>query len=449
MLPARAFSGVCAVALVAAHLVAQNPIVPAGVYIADPSAHVWPDGRLYVYGSLDQSPDYYCSWNYHVLSTSDLRRWTLHRDSFASRGAGDAVPYSDDPLYAPDCQRFGDTYNLYYCLANNSTTEGVATSKSPTGPFVAGRVIDLKGYNQIDPCVFVDEDGTAYYAWGQFSAKIARLKPGGMEIDPSSIRDGVLTEAEHHFHEGSFLIKRNGTYYFIFSDISRGGRPTCLGYATSSSSYGPYRYRGVIIDNNYCDPGNWNNHGSIVEFGGRWYVFYHRATHGSRTMRKACVEPIAFNEDGSITEVEMTSQGACGPLDAFASLDAARACLLYGNVRVQAVAADREVLGGIRDDDAVAYKYLDFGEGADCVTLEVTPGITGGRIDVTFDQSWHQPAAVIAVPAGGAGHQSVAVMGALEMVRGRHAVWLHFSGKGPDLFEVTSLQFHRSAPQGR
>jgi arabinoxylan arabinofuranohydrolase len=60
----------------------QNPIVPPGVYIADPSAHVWSDGKLYIYGSRDESPEYYCSWKYHVLSTSDLKTWTLHENTF-------------------------------------------------------------------------------------------------------------------------------------------------------------------------------------------------------------------------------------------------------------------------------------------------------------------------------------------------------------------------------
>ncbi len=53
-------------------LLAQNPIIPAGMYIAYPSAHQWKDGKMYVYGSRDESPNYYCSWTHHVLSSSDL-----------------------------------------------------------------------------------------------------------------------------------------------------------------------------------------------------------------------------------------------------------------------------------------------------------------------------------------------------------------------------------------
>ncbi len=122
-------------------------------------------------------------------------------------------------------------------------------------------------------------------------------------LDLSSLHDSILTEEEHHFHEGAFLAKRNGIYYLVYADISRADMPTCIGYATSRNIWGPYTYGGVIIDNDHCNPGNWNNHGSIAAFNGTWYVFYHRSTHGCNTMRKACVEPISFLPDGSIPEV--------------------------------------------------------------------------------------------------------------------------------------------------
>src|SRR5665647_3385833 len=106
----------------------QNPIVPAGLYIADPSAHVWNDGKMYVYGSRDESPDYYCSWDHYVLSSSDLINWEITKNAFASKGANDQVAYSDDKLYAPDCNYKNGTWYMYYCLASSKNTEGVATS---------------------------------------------------------------------------------------------------------------------------------------------------------------------------------------------------------------------------------------------------------------------------------------------------------------------------------
>jgi arabinoxylan arabinofuranohydrolase len=420
---------------------AQNPIVPPGVYIADPTARQWKDGRVYVYGSRDEDPGYYCSWKYHVLSSLDLKSWTLHENRFATKGPGDEVPYSDDILYAPDCQYRNGKYYLYYCLASSKNTEGVAVSGSPAGPFEGGRVIDLGGRNEIDPAVFVDDDGQAYYIWGQFSAKMAKLKPSMTEVDLSTVKDGVVTEKEHFFHEGGFLVKRNGLYYFVYAHMGRAGRPTSIGYATSRSPMGPYRHGGVIVDNDHSDPAVWNNHGSLAEVNGRWYVFYHRSTHGSNTMRKACVEPITFAADGSIPEVEMTTQGASGPLRARAKMDAERACLLYGNVRVQKIAPDNEQLGGIRSGDAAAYKYLDFGERVSTFTARVAPGAKPARIDLALDSSWGPSIGTIEGPGGGDGRTWTTVSGKVKSPEGVHALWLRFSGEGEDVLRLDWFAF--------
>lgn len=420
---------------------AQNPIVPTGVYIADPSAHVWNDGKIYIYGSNDESKNYYCSWTHHVLSSSDLLKWELTKDVFSSKGENDQVVYNDDLLFAPDCQYKNGTYYMYYCQPSNTEAEGVATSNSPLGPFVDGRRIDTKGISEIDPCVFIDDDGQAYYIWGQFSAKVAKLKPNMTEIDLSTIKDSVITEKEHFFHEGGYMVKRNGVYYFIYAHMGRANRPTCIGYATSKSPMGPFKYGGVIIDNDQCDPGNWNNHGSIVEFKGQWYVFYHRATHNSNMMRKACVEPITFNPDGSINEVEMTTQGAAGPLKATNQLQAEQACLLFGNTRVQLFSPDKEELGEIRNGDNVAYKYLNFESGVDGFEITVAPGKNGGTIELALDQPWHPAIGKIQVPPALGEKKWIKLNCEVKKTNGVHALWLRFYGVDSDLFDLDSFKF--------
>lgn len=438
------FTLLAIVLLLTGHLFSQNPICPPGVYIADPSAHAWKDGKMYVYGSRDEKPNYFCSWRHDVMSSSDLKTWTITENAFASRGKGDQVPYSDAALYAPDCQYKDGIYYLYYCLASGKNTEGVATSKSPLGPFMNGTNIYMKGINEIDPCVFIDDDGQAYYIWGQFNAKMAKLKPNMTEIDTTSIVKNVVTEKEHFFHEGGYMVKRSGIYYFVYAHMGRVGRPTCIGYSTSKSPMGPFTYGGVIIDNDRCDPGNWNNHGSIVEFKGQWYVFYHRSSHGCFTMRKACLEPIFFNADGSIKEAEMTTQGASGPLDPLTKMDAERACLLWGNVRVQAISSDNEELAGIKNDDKAVYKYYDFTAGADSLTMMVAPGMNPGRIDLGLDAAWGPSIGSIKVPGGGDGKSSIPITCKVRNIKGVHSLWLRFEGKGDDLYKVDWFQFHRN-----
>lgn len=431
-----------ALALVSAR--GQNPIVPPGVYIADPSAHVWKDGKIYVYGSKDESTNYYCSWEYHVLSSSDMKNWEITRHAFASKGKNDEVSFNDELLYAPDCRYKDGTYYLYFCSSN--WEEGVATSASPTGPFRNGKKINLGGKNGIDPCVFIDDDGQGYYIWGQFAAKMAKLKPNMTEIDTTTIRDSVVTEGEHFFHEGGYMIKRNGIYYFLYADVSRASRPSCLGYSTSTSPFGPFTYRGVIIDDDHCDPSNWTNHGSLVEFKGQWYIFYHRSTHNNFAMRKPCVEPIHFNPDGTIKEVEMTTQGAGGPIDARKKMDAERACLLIGNAYIKACAPDNEVLTNIRNEDKAGYKYMDFGTaGVDSVTIHVKPGWNGGRITFALDypwRTWFGDKETVEIPARIESGGTVTIRKKLDKpFKGVRALWLNFSGKGDDMFELDWFQF--------
>lgn len=419
----------------------QNPFSPPGVYIADPSAHVWNDGKLYIYGSLDESCDYYCSHRHHVLVTEDMKNWSLYRDALVSKGEGDAVPYNDNVLYAPDAAFSGDTYYIFYCQPDRTNAEGVATSSSPVGPFTNGSPINLKGYNQIDPSLFIDDDGQAYYIWGQFTLKMARMKPGMKELDLDTVRDSILTESSHHFHEGAFMAKRNGLYYLVYADISRGDTPTCIGYAVSRSPYGPYKYGGVIIDNNYCNPGNWNNHGSIAEFKGQWYVFYHRSTHGCNTMRKACAEPIYFNPDGSINEVEMTSQGAGGPLKAEETIEAEWACLLRGNLRVEQFSESAEKLGQTRNSDRFCIKYVDFSNMSDSVTVKYSLSGKGGKLTLNTDKPWHSRIATLNLSPSPDGKEWQTVTFKTEKVKGTKALWIQYTGNDDDLVSIDWLRF--------
>lgn len=419
---------------------AQNPITPPGVYTADPSARVIPDGRLYLYVSVDENPRYYCSHRYVVLSTSDLLNWKIHQGAFASAGPEDKVPYSDAYLYAPDGIFWKGKYYLFYCLSGGGEDEGVALSHSPVGPFSEAKPI--AGISQIDPCIFIDDDGQPYLIWGQFNCQIARLRPDLRSVDIDSLKI-IATEKDHYFHEGAFMFKRQGLYYLIYADISRRQTPTCLGYATSTSLFGPFTYRGVIIDNTGCDPLVWNNHGSVVEFKGKWYVFYHRSTHASRSMRKTCLEPIFFTEEGLIPEVEMTSQGAGPPLNAYSRIEAERACQLTGYTRIQYNPETKsEELAGLEHGNMAAYKYLNFGEksGPKQVIFRVAPEKAGGRISLRIDKPWGPNIATCDIPSGN-GRTWINLSFPVKEVKGIHALWLYFSGGEGQLMKLDWFQF--------
>ncbi len=326
----------------------RNPVLPVDIHIPDPEAHVMPNGRVYVYGSWDKfDDDTYCSKEYMVVSSDNMVDWCIHDKSFDSSKIDwifdkDKIKYpkvgwekpslflaeqrkidaikkksdnikedhsnlSLDLLYAPDGIFKDGKYYLYFCCQDDS--EGVAISDKPEGPFVNPVRLPCGG---IDPAVFVDTDDSAYFFWGQLRASGVKLQDNMLSFFEETRVNNVLTEEEHGFHEGISIRKRKDIYYLVYSCINR-GKPTSLAYATSKSPLGPYKYQGIIIDNDGCDPSTWNNHGSIEEVNGQWYVFYHRSSRNKKNRRRLCIEPIYFNDEGLIKEVVMTSQGAGAP----------------------------------------------------------------------------------------------------------------------------------------
>ncbi|PGH39157.1 MAG: hypothetical protein CRN43_10845 [Candidatus Nephrothrix sp. EaCA] len=340
-----------------------NPLCPPGVYIADPEVRVMPNGRIYLYGSRDEPGHAWCSRSYNILSTSDLVTWNIDQTSFATEGVGKQTDYTNKILYAPDCIYRDGKYFLYYCLEGGGDDEGVAVADSPYGPFVNGKI--MEGAKGIDPSVFIDDDGQAYLFWGQAYPKGSKLSKDMMRLE-GKIKDSILTYDKHFFNEGGSLRKRNGIYYYVYAGHQRHGESNCatLNYATAKSPLGPYAFRGVIIDNWTSAKNLVNNHGCIQEINGQWYVFYHRPTHGTSTMRKACAEPITFNADGTIAEVEMTTQGIGAPMNPLTRMDAARACQMSGNVMAKVNRptndAPSEYLAEIQDGDYAVWKYFLF-----------------------------------------------------------------------------------------
>ena len=223
----------------------MNPLFKNDVFVPDGEAHVWEDGRIYVYGSWDlMGDDNYCSDVYHVFSSDDMENWTDHGVCFSSKQMA-WVP-DGTRLYAPDCVYKDGVYYLYYCIPDGRC--GVAKSLSPTGPFIdVGEIRDVLG---IDPAVLMDDDGQAYLYWGQFdNVRVAKLKDNMTEIMPETMEQ-PLSVKEHEFHEGSSVKKINGKYYFLFTDTHRhGGRATSLGYAVSDHPMHGFQYKGIIIDN--------------------------------------------------------------------------------------------------------------------------------------------------------------------------------------------------------
>jgi hypothetical protein len=285
----------------------KNPII-RHMFTADPSAHVWDDGRLYIYASHDIAPARGADLmdQYHVFSTDDMVNWVDH---------GEILRASDVPwgrpeggfMWAPDAAYKDGTYYFYFPHPSgtdwNTTWKiGVATSSQPASGFVVqGYIPGLDAL--IDPAVFIDDDGQAYfYHGGGGVAKGGRLKDNMMEID-GQMQTMVGLE---DFHEAAWVHKRNGLYYLSYSDNHDvGDQHNRMRYATSTSPLGPWTSRGI-----YMDPtDSYTNHGSIVEYKGQWYAFYHNSSlSGDDWLRSVAVDKLFYNADGTIRKVVQTKE---------------------------------------------------------------------------------------------------------------------------------------------
>ncbi len=302
-----------AVAALATVCFGANPFITS-IYTADPSAHVWADGRLYVYPSRDMDPPRGCDLmdRYHVFSTDDMVNWRDEGEILRASQVSWGRPEGGF-MWAPDCAYRNGTYYFYFPHPSGSDWNktwkvGVATSAKPTSDFKAGGFIEgVGGFSMIDPCVFVDADGQAYFYFGGGGKwQAAKLKENMVELD------GALQDMKglEDFHEATWVFKRNDLYYLTYADNHPGANR--LRYATSTSPLGPWTSKGIYLEPTGCD----TSHGSVVEFKGQWYQFYHnQALSGRGNLRSICVDKLNFNADGTIQPVKQTKAGiaAAGP----------------------------------------------------------------------------------------------------------------------------------------
>ncbi len=288
----------------------QNPII-THMYTADPSARVFND-TLYIYPSHDRDKAVWWDMvDWHVFSTTDLKNFTDHGIALSL----DDIAWAEKYAWAPDCIEKNGKYYFYYPTDQDHI--GVAVSDKPYGPFKdpLGKPLltrhspGIKADRDfIDPCVFIDDDGTAYLFVGQNVVNAVVLNENMI----SYRRDVTIIEGIDHFFEAVWIHKYKGKYYMSYS-----GQGKIL-YAMSDTVLGPYEFKGEILD----QVNSGTNHHSIVEYKGQWYLFYHNADLALRNIppdseerkyvqwrRSVCIDYLYYNENGTIRKVEQTKQG--------------------------------------------------------------------------------------------------------------------------------------------
>lgn len=400
-----------------------NPYLPSWEYVPDGEPHVY-DGRLYVFGSHDKfNGEVYCMNPYVCWSApvEDLSDWKYHGIIYNGKEDtrnADGTMF----LFAPDVIENHGKYYLYYGLSESKVIS-VAVSDVPYGPYHFyghvkygdGTLLGLKEGDpmQFDPGVFKDDDGKIYLYTG-FSVSLEmleRLKKLSPDISLAyscgnyvvQLKDDMLTVNSelknlipgegnakgtgyegHEFLEASSMRKFHGKYYAIYSSVN--GHELC--YAMSDYPDKDFVYKGVLHSNGNIgideEPSYYfaNNHGSLAEVNGHYYIFGHRHTNHHQYSRQAVAEEIYRNEDGSFLQAEMTSCGLNGkPLEGRGEYPAYIACVLkskQGAVKSSEIKEHKSkhpaitqsgedraydpdsYIVNIQDGTVIGFKYFDF-----------------------------------------------------------------------------------------
>jgi beta-xylosidase len=288
---------------------AGNPVI-THKYTADPAALVYND-TVYLYAGHDQCPpnrNHYEMHEWLVFSSTDMANWTEH-EPFPVSAFEWAI---DDAWAAHTIERDGKFY--WYVTVSHKNIHGkaigVAVADHPAGPFkdAIGEALitnDMThhtdiSWDDIDPAVFIDDDGQAYIFWGNTVLKYAKLKDNMIELD------GPIKTIDLPFFTEAPWIHKRGDYYYLSYAYQF---PEKTAYAMSKSIEGPWEYKDILNE----VAGNSNtNHQAIIKYKNKWYFIYHNGsipTAGSSYRRSVCIDRLHYNADGTLKRVFMTTEG--------------------------------------------------------------------------------------------------------------------------------------------
>lgn len=299
-----------------------NPIVPG--YYADPESRVFPtgpggDGRPTYWIYPTYSAPYNDQLFFDAFSSPDLITWTKHPRILDAAN----VSWARRAVWAPTILHRGDWYYLIFSANDIQNDQqpgglGIARARRPEGPFedMLGRPLIDKFHNgaqPIDPYVFEDDDGAIYLIYGGWRhCNITRLSDDLTQLVP--LADGTMFKeiTPEGYVEGSWMLRRDGRYYFMWSEGGWTGPNYAVAYAVASSPLGPFQRAGRILQQ---DPevATGAGHHSVLRSprSGKYYIVYHRRPLGQtdRNARVVCIDEMRFTADGAIAPVVITHTG--------------------------------------------------------------------------------------------------------------------------------------------
>ncbi|WP_419707442.1 RICIN domain-containing protein [Promicromonospora sp. NFX87] len=424
---------------------ADNPIVQH-IYTADPSPLVH-DGRVYLYTGHDEdNSTTFTMRDWRVSSSSDMVNWTDHGSPMSLETFSWA---SADAWAGQAIQRNGKFY--WYVpvrMANGAGAIGVGVSDSPTGPFrdaIGGPLIQNA---EIDPTVFIDDDGQAYLYYGNPNLWYVRLNADMISYSGSPTQIPLTTagygtrtgDANRPtlYEEGSWVYKRGGLYYNVFA------AKCCsefIAHSTSPGPTGPWTYRGTVMPS---QGSSFTNHAGVVDFNGSSYFFYHNGAlpGGGGFTRSVAVEKFSYNADGTIPTMNMTTAGApqVGTLNPYVRQEAET--IAWGSgIETEPSSEGGMNVSWIENGDYIKVKGVAFGSGAGSFTTRVASNTNGGRVELHLDSPTGPTVGTCTVPGTGGWQTWSTVSCPVTGAAGTHDLYLRFAGDSGFLFNMNWWQF--------
>lgn len=422
--------------------ISQNPIIQTN-YTADPAPMVYND-KVYLYTSHDEAGSTWFTMNdWRLYTTEDMVNWTDHGAVLAY----DDFDWAKQNAWAPQTiERHGKFYMYVPITGRNGRNGiGVAVANSPYGPFLdpLGKSLISNSNADIDPSVFIDDDGQAYLFWGNPECYYVKLNEDMISYDgeinkiPNTVEAFGKREGEEDprrpttYEEGPWLYKRNGIYYLFFA---AGPLPEHIGYSTSKNITGPYKYQGVVMPR---EGGAFTNHPGVIDFKGKTYFFYHNGAlpGGGGFTRSVAVEELNFNNDGSIRQLEMTDgvQEALKTTNPYIKNEAETIAWSEG-----LKSRENDIVGNFvvatRNNTFSTVKKIDFRKhGATKFTARVGTTHNGNvSMEIRIDAVDGKLIGTLGVPLTGGSDRWELVTTDVEKVAWVHDIYFVFKGKAPD-----------------
>lgn len=419
---------------------AQRPIIQTK-YTADPAPMVYND-TVFLYTTHDEDDaEGFKMQDWLLYTSTDMVNWTDH-GVVASLKSFDWVKRDNGAWAEQVVERNGKFY--MYCPIHGNGI-GVLVSDSPYGPFKdpLGKplVWQKEHWDDIDPTVFIDEDGQAYMYWGNPNCYYVKLNEDMISYSGDIVK---LKETLEHYQEGPWFYKRNGHYYLAFASTCC---PEGIGYAMSDSPTGPWKTKGYIMRPTERTRGN---HPGIMDYKGKSYVFglnydllkLETNTHYER--RSVSVAEMHYNEDGTIQEVPYwadTKLEQIGTFNPFRKVEAETMAWGYG--LKTAPNADKSLsVVNVNNGEYICVRGVDFGKNkARRFEVSALP-LEGGNLKIRLDAPDGKIVGNVNIPQGNETSKYELYSCEVNAVSGIHDLYLSFEGENnKDLFELDYWKF--------